>query len=80
MLRDCFKCKAKESVPFKKITTGEHESVTVYKCRNCRHHYCLEYVLTWRYSDNPEADEKRYMELSSQSWNYREYKKKLLNK
>lgn len=28
----------------------------------------LEYVLTWDYSDDKEADEKRYKELSEKKW------------
>lgn len=28
----------------------------------------LEYVLTWRYTDNEEEDERRYKELSEKRW------------
>lgn len=28
----------------------------------------LEYVLTWRYSENEKKDEKRYRELSDKRW------------
>jgi len=32
----------------------------------------LEYVLTWRYSDNLSRDEKRHRELSDELWTLRE--------
>jgi hypothetical protein len=28
----------------------------------------LEYVLTWRYTDDEERDDKRYRELSEKKW------------
>jgi len=28
----------------------------------------LEYVLTWRYSDDMDKDDKRYRELSKKRW------------
>ena len=31
----------------------------------------LEYVLTWRYSNNEADDEKRYMVLSARKWEFR---------
>jgi len=30
----------------------------------------LEYVLTWRYTDDEERDDKRYRELSEKKWAY----------
>jgi len=29
---------------------------------------CLEYVLTWRYSDDEKRDDKRHRELSNKRW------------
>jgi hypothetical protein len=31
---------------------------------------CLEYVLTWNYSDAPKKDEKRYKKLSKRKWKH----------
>ena len=28
----------------------------------------LEYLITWKYTDNYDEDEKRYMELSKKRW------------
>lgn len=65
-----------------RITSAGHSSNTpvmrrnpnVDQYRGCltekewRELLALEYVLTWRYSDNDADDEKRYMELSSRRW------------
>lgn len=31
---------------------------------------CLDYVLTWRYTDDYDGDLARYRELSEKRWNY----------
>jgi hypothetical protein len=32
----------------------------------------LEYILTWGYTNNIDADEQRYKQLSDKKWQYRD--------